>query len=252
LDAGGDVVQKLVLANGSWKDRRWNERWLEANIDTGPNVVPTEVKYFTKQHGFLINVISAEDIHDVIAIIDELNQKASENDFPKSSPLLSLVMDKLPDDDRDELQFAFLIQCKPEGSAVGKEFLFKVNSEQELRSWVSLFLAMKSSVKPMEPSRLKPVLNALRTVHRSYYYQAAMALVIYLNFIVCVVGAQLNPIPGSSDDQMLERFDIALTWVFTADLLLNLATSSFFSEFCKSSWNWCPPRHRPAAPRCLI
>ena len=233
----GEVVRKLVVANGSWRDRKWNERWLEPDLQAG-SLVPSEVKYFTKKQGNLINVITPEDILDVLAISDVIKEDISENESLKSSALFSMALKLLHDREREELQFTFLVQCKSQGAATGKEYLFKANSEVDMRSWVGLFRAMKSSIKPKGSNNLEKHLNTLRAAHRSNTYQGLMALIIYLNFVVCVVGAQLNPDPNSNANAVLNRFDVALTWAFTADLVINLATSDFFSEFCPNSWSW--------------
>ena len=231
------MVRKLVVANGSWLDRRWNDRWLEPDLNSGGSI-PTEIRYFTKHKGNLINVITAEDVLDVIALSDVIKEGKTRNQNLESSQLFSVAVKLLQERQSEELQFTFLIQCKPQGNAPGKEYLFKASSEEDMRSWVGLFLAMKSSIKPKDSNILEEFLHTLRVAHRSQRYQALMALIIYLNFIVCVVGAQLNPDPNSNANTVLNRFDVALTWAFTADLVINLATSDFFSEFCPNSWSW--------------
>ena len=107
-----------------------------------------------------------------------------------------------------------------------------------MRSWIGMFLAMKGSVKPVKYSPIQKYLDTLGAAYKSTDYQAMMAIVIYVNFGVCVVAAQLNPLDGTSTANVIDMFNLVLTLIFTADLAINIVTTSSVSEFVANSWNW--------------
>ena len=234
-------VQKLVL-DGAWRDRRWNDRWLEVTATEGVNV-PNELLYAKNKGGNVIGRISANHISQVQIVSRQLDDsKVSEHSQSvgngSSRPsLLNTVICNC--EDFREMQNCFLVSTDPLGNGRGKEYLFKTKSKSEAEGWVRIIENMKLSVQPLPRTAYANFRHHIRVAYKSKGFQVLSALMIFFNFITNVVAAQNNPDVGSSQDRILTDIDTFLTAFFSFELVVNVYTSNtFLTEFCPDYWNW--------------
>jgi hypothetical protein len=248
------AVKKFVVLDGRWKDRRWNDRWLEADPTgaTGDPPIPTEICYYSEDRRKLINRIICRDITSIRAIGEEIEtQNSFKSETIIQSQVISGIHDKQASQDSllwsvvlnncenlEELQFSFLISTDPKGGNRGKEYLFKTNSADEMRAWVTLINRIMS-LNSMPTQRFSQIRQTLRRAYKSNPFQIGVALMIYINFATNIVAVQINPDPGEDSGQVLAVFDLVLSILFAVELGINICTSKFFSEFCTDYWNWC-------------
>ena len=242
-------VQKLVVADGCWKERRWNDRWLEAHSDSPTSDIPTEICYYTQDRSNLIHRILSQDILSIQEIEDaqlletmdrSLSFKAAKFSAGEISPpfnnlqptLRSLVVNHR--EDFQEIQFSFLI--KP--NSHGDEYLFKTRSAEELRTWVD---AIRKMIVASVPARSTPVSKFVaqaRFLYQSKIFQVGVALMININFAVNIFETQSNPAAGSYEGQILVTFDLVLSILFAVELCINFVTTASLHEFLSDYWNW--------------
>jgi hypothetical protein len=245
-------VQKLVL-DGPWRDRRWNDRWLEVTASEGVNI-GNELLYAKNRGGNVIGRIAAHHISEVQIVSmqsddSKLSEECLQDDREPSRPsLLSTVMRNC--EDFREMQNCFLIITDPLGNGRGKEYLFKTRSKSEAEGWVQIIDNMKQSVQPLPSTAYAMFRKRIRAAYKSNVFQIFVALMIYLNLMTNVVSAQTNPDPGSEQDIILSNIDIFLTSFFTFELALNVYTANtFISEFVPDYWNWYLSFCCPTIPR---
>ncbi len=240
-------VQRLVVSDGSWQDRRWNERWLAAEVgNNGSKPVSfqfMELCYYSEDNGQLIHRISSEEICTVKVIND---QSQRQNDLKAidsfnvgdnqlaDSKLWSIVLNHF--DDFDDLQYGFLIITRPRGNAKAKEYFFKARTAGECKTWVELITKMIDSNK-IQTHWFSKVRSSCRGFYHSTKFQIAAGLMIYVNFITNVIAAQANPEQDSDLGIVLSKFDLVLSVLFAAELALNIFVSRPY-EFCTDYWNW--------------
>ena len=224
------AVKKFVVLDGRWKDRRMNDLWLEAD-PTGASgsdpPIPIEMCYYSEDRRKLINRIICRDITSIRAIGEEIKiHNSFKSETRVQSPVTSGIHSKHASpnsllwsvvlnncDNLEELQFSFLITTDPKGGNRGKEYLFKTNSADEMRAWVTLINRIMS-LNFMPTQRFSQIRATVRRAYKSNTFQIGVALMIYINFATNIVAVQINPDPDDDAGQVLAVFDLVLSILF--------------------------------------
>jgi hypothetical protein len=240
-------IQRLVVSDGGWKDRRWNDRWLAIEVgNSGSKQISfrfMELCYYSEDNGQLIHRIPPDEIYSVKIIRGQLQgpngQKSIESlnygyTQIEDSKLWSFIMTNC--DDFDDIQYGFLIITRPRGNVTAKEYFFRARTAQDSQSWVDFIAKMIDSNKI--PTHWFPKFrSSCRCFYHSPRFQIAVGLMIYVNFITNVIAVQANPEQDSDLSNVLSTFDLILSVVFAAELALNIFVSRPY-EFCIDYWNW--------------
>jgi hypothetical protein len=212
-------VKKLVMLNQSWKDRRWNNRWLELH----GNCTLT-LRYYLEDGGKEpINTISAHQIFDIVDVRHELR---SRQDCSSVSALPSIL--DIISNDSEDLDFSVLITTRSDGLDRGREYLFRMASAADLQSFVPALQGVVESFH-RESTELTSLIwrlrSRLRTIYEGNIFQLFVAVMIFANFGSNVAQTQLNPQDGSPPASVLYAIDLTLTILFTAELIINFMSS---------------------------
>ncbi len=213
-------MKKLVLLNHSWKDRRWNNRWLELH-DSSP--IPTLRYYLEDGEKEPINTISADQISDIVDVRDALSSRldcSSASTFPSILDIIS--------NDSEDLDFCVLINTKSEGLDRGREYIFRMASAGDLQSLVPVLQRVVKSLKASSESTslIWRLQSRLRTIYEGAIFQLFVAVMIFANFGANIAQTQLNPQDGSSSASVLYAIDMTLTILFTVELIINFISSN--------------------------
>ena len=148
------------------------------------------------------------------------------------------------DDAMDETEKLYIIQIRtvPGGHNSGRDYFFRTDAEQEGVNLISL--VKSSTLKAMEAKtkrendkigKLRVLQQRLRGRYENPWTERVTALIIMLNFAVCIAQAQMNVQPDSPEAQFFDRCDVAFTAVFGFELAVNLA-SNWFRRFWSNGW----------------
>mmetsp|Transcript_79515 Transcript_79515/g.213093 ORF Transcript_79515/g.213093 Transcript_79515/m.213093 type:complete len:286 (+) Transcript_79515:53-910(+) len=254
------AVKKLVVIDGCWKERRWNDRWLKAHSEIEGSTRASEIWYCSDDSTKLIRRIPADEIRSIHPIEGPTNICRNENGTPngthtvshhaevsvadeppassrENSPLWGMIQSSL--DDIDDLRDCFLLRTVAKGSGREKEYLFKTKSPQELSTWVNVVTRMLADAEiKKHPRALTRIRSFLRSVYRSNPFQLSVAILIALNFAANIFETQTNPDQGSPNAIMLANFYLTLSILFAIELGFNFLVSESVKSFCKDPWNW--------------
>ena len=234
-------VQRLVVSDGAWEDRRWNERWLATEVGTNGSKLGfrfMELCYYSEENGQLIHRISSDEICSVKVIKDRVQNDQNSDSFKigcEDSKLWSIVLNHC-DNDTDDLQCGFLIITRPRGNGKAKEYFFKSKTAEERENWVDLISKMIDSNK-IKTHWFSKFRSSCRGFYHSTRFQIAAGLMIYINFITNVIAVQANPEQDSDLGIVLTKFDLVLSVIFAVELAFNIFVSQPY-EFCIDYWNW--------------
>jgi hypothetical protein len=208
-------VKKLVMLNHSWKDRRWNNRWLELH-DCNPTL-----RYYLEDGGKEpINTISAHQIFDIVDVRYELR---SRQDCLLTSTFPS-ILDVISNDSED-LEFSVLIVTRSEELDRGREYLFRMASAADLQLFVPALRGVVESLKASTEITSLIWRLRLRAFYEGTPFQLFVAVMIAANFGANIVQTQLNPQDGSQPATVLYAIDLTLTILFTVELMINFLSS---------------------------
>jgi voltage-gated sodium channel len=248
------MVHKLVVVNNDWNSRRWNARWLEIVLEKNSRV--GHICYYMSEGGKLINRISTSEIADIRSLIENDQLKnASGNARPfrnaSSSAILANTSDPAPQlgnctslwslivnncADFDEIRFSFLISTKSIGSSLGKEYLFRANSAQEMLLWSDTIndLLVATNKTKISPSYASQVHIWIRQIFHSGPFETCVTTLIFANLATDVVSASTD----SSADSILKSVYLTLYVLFAVELFcFNLVASNSLADFGRDPWN---------------
>ena len=191
------TVQKLVL-KGAWEDRRWNDRRLI--------LYKNRVCYLWNKGEKIIDQISAENISQLAAMYEEMNQLGA----PASSPHLrkgrsfvsetsiwdTVLLNRT--DHEDELKNCFLLRTQAT-DGTRREYVFRTESQEDTLSWVEQTRRIVEAATPPPLSLVGRFRRAVRDVFHSKPFQILVTLLITLNFLsfIYVAQARRRPPPPS-------------------------------------------------------
>ena len=228
-------IEKLLICEGLWEKRQWNDRWLKANVTDNPQN-PAEI-FYCSEGKKLMNRIAHQDICKVGMLRDLIKIElpaADEILSPSTSPSLwELILKNRSK--FQELEMCFYISTLPKGSRKGKEYLFKAKTAEDLKKWSEVVKSLCAKGRGEGP--LSKFRRKCRNVYKSRPFEIGVGLMICVNFGIIVLEKQTLPAPGSEMYSVIADFNFILSAIFAFELLLNIFVSKF-SDFCQDYWNW--------------
>ena len=135
------------------------------------------------------------------------------------------------------------IRTVPGGHNSGRDYFFRSETEETGLNLMSLIKSSNLKALEVVKKRENDKLGQLRVLQKQLkarydncWTERVTALIITMNFAVCIAQAQMNVADGSSEARFFDRCDIAFTSIFTFELLVNLTANWLRPFFCNG---WC-------------
>jgi hypothetical protein len=186
-------VQKLVIKNGIWEDRKWNDRFLEirgSNIQyffwqdeaIGKIIDNIEVLHITKLSAMSINISEA---------IDQLNSSISTAYAREVDPSKWQQITHNTEELYEVLQNCFLLRVES-GNRMVRDYIFRTNTLDEAKIWVETIRQMIAHFSPPPPNIISKTRIILRPILDSIAAQVLFGVIISLNFIAFMYETQVK------------------------------------------------------------
>ena len=182
-------VQKLVIKNGRWEERKWNDRFLEIRGST--------IQYLFKHDGPGGKVIDNIEAHHIKRLSSVYMDLSDETDPQSPSPISSLspyTWQQVCENTaqfRDELQNCFYIRAES-GDQLVRDYVFRTSSLDEAKDWVETIKKMIVHFAPPPESFVSKTRRILRPIVDSVATQVFFGLIICLNFIAFIYETQVR------------------------------------------------------------
>ena len=139
-----------------------------------------------------------------------------------------------------DMDAVFIVRMKAEdGVSDGRPYSFRARSQEEKEDWIR---EIKSAVhrgrqkRLAQASILQRIQRSARRVYASSPFQSLVAVLIIANFIANAAQSELQPDAGSSQERIFSYIDMAFTFIFLLELLINL-TAHWLWPFWRDGWS---------------
>jgi hypothetical protein len=161
-------------------------------------------------------------------------KSASMRDLASSTPL------RISDNDNSE--YGFLVQTIEHGRNSGRAYAMRADSAQEYQKWLTGLNKAVADAKHREKRKLDQGFLArerrkAREIYQSDPVQYIVGIFILASYAQAILGAQLLPTPGSSNDDIFKNLELIFTIIFSVELAVNLF-GHWWVLFVKDWWNW--------------
>ena len=109
----------------------------------------------------------------------------------------------------------------PDEGTEGRRMDFQVDSHEQLKTWIKILKTQSEAARELH--RLTPAGKAakqLKDFHDADVFQNATGFVIFISFLISIVETQMVPADTSSTFAAFRKVDMALTGLFTAELVV--------------------------------
>lgn len=224
-------IEKLLVCEGVWEERRWHERWLRAGTTDDPRN-PTEVFYCSEGRKLMHRII-CQDVCKIGLIKDLISSENHQKIMPDNYSLWPLILKN--QNNFQEMDMCFYISTLPKGSRKGKEYLFKAKTKEDLAKWAIVVQSM--CARGQGEHIFSKFRRTCRTIYKSRTFELCVGLMICINFLIIVVETQTLPSPGSELHLIIDAFNWILSLIFAVELVLNIFVNKL-RDFCQDYWNW--------------
>jgi hypothetical protein len=139
---------------------------------------------------------------------------------------------------------AFQIRTLPLGHNCGRKYCMQADSDAECEELIKLLVKLAKSARQRQEAKsvFQRSQDAMRAIFISSPFQTCSAVLIFLNFFISAVDAQLwdqlddDKGARTRPGQILDHSNTALTLLFAAELLVNLY-AHWLREFVSSYMN---------------
>ena len=119
-----------------------------------------------------------------------------------------------------------------------QEFNFLAANEDVCGWWLErLRIAVEHQERKPVLAGLAAFRHRLHTDYCSDRFQMGVAFLIFLNFVVQAIEAQVLPRQGSQEEQVFHGLEVMFLCIFMVELSINFC-ANFFWPFFRSTWNW--------------
>ncbi|EKX31043.1 hypothetical protein GUITHDRAFT_122754 [Guillardia theta CCMP2712] len=241
-ELGRQVASSLSPVGVTWQKRR-------------VMLSQTRINFGKADTDLLIDFIPLVEVKSVVHNVrkrhdDQGSLKQQERDGRRSKKLKKADMqfsDQIyfagddEEEDEEEEPNVFTVYTIPNGRNSGRPTVLRAGDKQELEKWLAGIEHAKKVAERIELAKgdvgmLARERRLARELYESFGFQLAIGLVIFFSYVASLANAQLLPESGSDMDRNFRIIELAVTAVFTLELVVNLF-GHWFNKFFRDGWN---------------